>query len=131
MKPTLLSFFKFVIAFIVCCVLLQYYFDGRAAADLVLKTNYALLVVTAVGVIGAHVLLVTGNEGNSSAFIRKFMLITVLKFFFHIITVVLFYFLANENPRALIAYFLLYYLGFTVIEITFLYQEIKPKQKAT
>ncbi|MBK7149897.1 MAG: hypothetical protein IPH78_14080 [Bacteroidetes bacterium] len=125
MKTSLVRFFAAMIVFVAGCVLFQQYINQHAAEDLQLRTGYALLGFITACVVGFHLFLVSGNDGKPTAFVRKFLLVATLKFFIYIIAIVLFFFLANENPRALIAHFLLYYVGFTAIEVFFLYREMK------
>ena len=125
MKTSLVRFFVAVIVFVAGCVLLQQYVHHHAAEDLQLKTGYALLGFITACVVGFHLFLVTGNEGKPAVFVRKFLLVATLKFFIYIVAIVLFFFLAQEHPRALIAHFLVYYTGFTALEVFFLNRGMK------
>jgi cytochrome bd-type quinol oxidase subunit 2 len=125
MKSSLVRFLVAVAVFVAGCLWVQQYINGHAAEDLKLKTGYALLGFVTGCVVLFHLFLVLGNDGKPAAFVRKFLLVATLKFFIYIIAIVLFFFLASENPRALIAHFLLYYTGFTAIEVFFLYREMK------
>lgn len=107
------------------CAGIQHLIYQLAEADLQMKTGYLLGIIMGAFVLGSHLFLVSGSDQRPSGFIRKFMLVTTLKFFVYVLLVVIFFFLIKENPRALILHFLLYYIMYTTLEVTLLYKEIR------
>ncbi len=124
MKSSSTKFLVAVFIVTLICAALQLVWNNQAPEKYRLINGFVLLGIFSFSIMGIHLFLVNAAKGNGQAFIRKYMASTVFKFMFYILLLVVFLLFSTDNKTALILHFLFYYAVFTVLEVSFLYNEI-------
>jgi hypothetical protein len=106
-----LFFFSLLLAALIFC--------WNQLAPLAYKTNlpWYLLAFFFFTTAGIHaILLRTAQSANAQNFVRAFMLSTVLKFFFYLLTIIVVCFLHRNKAVKFILSFLVLYIPFLIFE---------------
>lgn len=109
----------------ILCSLLQIAWNNQATENLRIKNGFLLLAVFSTSATVVYLFLMNSAESKPQSFIRKYLASTVLKFMFYIMLLVLLLLFSKDNKPALILHFLFYYAVFTVLEVGFLYRDLK------
>jgi hypothetical protein len=127
MKSKAIKFLTLVFVLTLTCGILQGVWNNQMPPQMRLYNGYCLLGVFAVTVTAVHLLLLNAKKDTPNAFIRAFMLLTTLKFFFYLTVLAIFILFTNNNKIALAVHFLFYYFVFNILEISLLYAEMRKK----
>lgn len=115
-KSTALTFIVFILGVVVYTTVLKtYYF---AALPFVLFFFY--LVTNLV-----HAYLLKIADKTSSKFTSQYMAISYIKMFFYLAVAIVFVILNRENAKVFIANFLVFYVIYTVFEVSEFLKKIK------
>jgi len=115
-KSTALTFIVFIMGVVVYTTVLKtYYF---AALPFVLFFFY--LVTNLV-----HAYLLKIADKTSSKFTSQYMAISYIKMFFYLAVAIVFVILNRENAKVFIANFLVFYIIYTVFEVSEFLKKIK------
>lgn len=125
MKNHLNKFLVAVLIVTLICIALQMVWNKQAPQQLRSQYGFVLLGVFSLFVTLVHLFLLRAAKGEPQSFVRKFMAASVLKFMFYILLLVLLLLFSSDNKTALAIHFLFYYAVFTVIEVGFLYSNLK------
>jgi hypothetical protein len=107
------------------CAAVMYLWHGKMKAELVMHNGYVLLGVVALTSIGAQLFLLSSAAGDAKGFVRKFMLSTVLKMFIFLGAIMGYMLFSEESKKAVVLYFLMAYIPFTLLEVSTLYSELR------
>ncbi len=125
MKSPAVKFLLIVLAITLACAAGQTVFNQQAPAKFIMKNGYVLLGIFAVSVSVIHLFLLRSAQGRPQAFVTKFLGVTVFKFMFYMLLLIVYLLFTEENKMALILHFLFYYAVFTVLEVSMLYSEME------
>ena len=125
MKSPAVKFLLIVLAITLACAAGQTFFNQQAPAKFIMKNGYVLLGIFAVSVSAIHLFLLRSAQGRPQAFVAKFLGVTVFKFMFYMLLLIVYLLFTEENKMALILHFLFYYAVFTVLEVSMLYNEME------
>lgn len=106
----------------------QWLWNVQASAGLKLPNGYLLLSIFSVSVAGFHWFLQRWSGGSAQVFVRSYMVSTVLKFMFYMALFGIFLYRFPQNRAGFVIHFLLYYVVFTLLELNFLFAEMKAKK---
>jgi hypothetical protein len=114
-----------VLAVTLVCAVLQIIWNNQAPENFRLQNGYVLLGIFSLSITLIHLFLLSSAKGEPQGFVRKYMASTVFKFMFYILLLIVFLLFFSDNKTALILHFLFYYAVFTVLEVSFLYNELR------
>lgn len=107
------------------CAAFMAFWKGAAQAELVMQSGYVLLLAVAVTSALPHIYLLVSAAGDAKTFVRKFMGGTVLKFFVYMGIIMGYMLFTQESKKAVVLYFLMAYIPFTLLEVSTLYTELR------
>ena len=128
MRSATTKFLAMVFVLTAICVALQWLWNTRMPEKLRLEDGFWLLGIFAVSVVGVHLMLLNANKTGGNAFIRVFMVSSVLKFFIYLTVLIAFMLFTKDDKKVLALHFLFYYLVFNALEVTMLYLETQKKK---
>jgi hypothetical protein len=107
------------------CAAFMAFWKNTAQPELVMQSGYVFLLAVAVTSALPHIYLLVSAGGNAQAFVRRFMGGTVLKFFVYIGIIMGYMLFTPESKKAVVLYFLMAYIPFTLLEVSTLYTELR------
>jgi hypothetical protein len=129
MKSSSIKFLITVFVVTVACVALQMVWNRQAPENYHLLNGYVLLGFFSLSITAIHLFLVNSAKGEPQGFIRKYMASTVFKFMFYMLLLIVLLLYTSDNKTILILHFLFYYAVFTVLEVGFLYNELRKLKR--
>ena len=129
MKSSSSKFLITVFVVTLICLALQMVWNRQAPEKYVFQNGYMLLGIFSLSITVIHLFLVSSAKGEPQAFIRKYMASTVFKFMFYILLLIVLLLFTSDNKTILILHYLFYYAVFTVLEVGFLYSELRKMKK--
>lgn len=129
MKSPYIRFAVYVLCFTAMLAGLQL-FTGEKLPPAYRLNSFYLLGIVAATVTAVHFFLLKSAGKSAQEFIRMYMLTTALKLFFYILLLMFVGLLARgTSPQALVLHFTVYYVVFTVLEVSQLYSIVTNNKK--
>jgi hypothetical protein len=125
MKPASSKFLITVLVITLICVGLQLLWNSQSAEKFRIQNGFLLLGIFSLSITAIHLFLMRSAKGEPQAFVRKYLASTVFKFMFYVMLLIILLLFSADNKQALILHFLFYYAVFTVLEVGFLYNELR------
>lgn len=125
MRSPVARFLLLAFLITVACAAFMYLWQGKMKDEFVMQNGYVLLGAVALTCVGAQLFLLSSAAGDAKAFVRKFMLSTVLKMFLFLGVIMGYMLFSEESKKAVVLYFLMAYVPFTLLEVSTLYSELR------
>lgn len=125
MSSPLVRFLLLAVLLTAICAGFMAFWKNAAQPDLVMQTGYVLLLAVVVTSALPHIYLLVSAGGDAKAFVRRFMGGTVLKFFVYMGIIMGYMLFTPESKKAVVLYFLMAYIPFTLLEVSTLYTELR------
>lgn len=125
MSSPLVRFLLLAVLLTAICAGFMAFWKNSAQLDLVMQSGYVLLLAVAVTSALPHIYLLVSAGGDAKAFVRRFMGGTVLKFFVYMGIIMGYMLFTPESKKAVVLYFLMAYIPFTLLEVSTLYTELR------
>lgn len=129
MHSPLARFLFLAVLLAAVCAGFMAFWKNAAQPELVMQSGYVLLLAVAVTSALPHIYLLVSAGGNAQAFVRRFMGGTVLKFFVYMGIIMGYMLFTPESKKAVVLYFLMAYIPFTLLEVSTLYSELRKAGK--
>lgn len=107
------------------CLANAAFWKAKMPQGFVMQKGYVLLSAIAFISASIHVLLLQSAAGDARAFVKKFMVATFVKFLLYLGLAMVFMMFTTESKKAVVLYFLLGYIPFTVLEVSSLYAQLR------
>jgi hypothetical protein len=129
MRSPVTRFLTMAVLLAALCAAFMAFWKNSMKEELVLQSGYVMLLVVALTSIGAQLFLLSSANGDAKTFVRKFMGGTVLKFFIYWGVIMGYMMFTTESKKAVVLYFLIAYIPFTLLEVGNLYTQLKKAGK--
>ncbi|MCW5908036.1 MAG: hypothetical protein KIS94_09275 [Chitinophagales bacterium] len=125
MRSPVIRFLLLAAGLFLVCIVNAFFWKSKLPQELVMYNGYMLLSIIAFISVSIHIVLLRSTEGDGQVFVRKFMAATMAKFLLYLGLVIVFMLFTDESKKAVVLYFLLGYIPFTILEASSLYAQLR------